>query len=243
MANRSGFSRALALASWLGCAGAACGGEPPTEPQAEPTSGAELARPSGQGMQVTGLMGTIPERKIQGALEPRLPRFAQCFARGATDVEFIAGSMEFYFRVGLSGEVEWVYPRKSSVGHRGTERCVLELAASTRFPEPKGGGPAEFAWSFEMGGTDDARPPVAWEAAQVEPAVSAAGEALAACAPGGEGFEVTAYVAPGGKVMAAGAAAPSNEAAAQIDCVVEAVQALPLPDPGSYPAKVTFSVP
>ena len=242
MSNRSGLSRACALAWGIGCAGAACGGEPAEPVQAGTSTGAEMAQPRGQGMQVTGLMGTIPERKIQGALEPKLPRFAQCFARGAGEVEFISGAMEFYFRVGLSGEVEWVYPRKSTVGHRATERCVLDLAAVTRFPEPKGGGPAEFAWSFEMGSTD-ARPPVEWDAAQVEPAVAAAGDAIAACAPGGERFEVTAYVSPGGKVLAAGAAAPSNEAAAQLDCVVDAVQALALPDPGSYPAKVTFAVP
>jgi hypothetical protein len=236
-------ARALGPALLL-CAAAACGGEPAPEPvQETTTSGAEQPESQGRGMQVSGLMGTIPERKIQGALEPRLPRFQQCFARGAGEVEFIAGAIEFYFRVGLDGRVEWVYPRASSIGHRATERCLLELAAATRFPEPKGGGAAEFAWGFEIDGPDGVRPPVAWDAPQVVPALEGAADALAACALGDQRFEVTAYVLPGGKVLAAGAAAPGNAAAAQIDCLVDAIQSVAMPDPGSYPAKVTFELP
>jgi hypothetical protein len=40
--------------------------------------------------------------------------------------------------------------------------------------------------------------------------------------------------------MAAGAAADAPEAAESIDCVTQAVAAWAMPDPGSYPAKITF---
>jgi hypothetical protein len=192
-------------------------------------------------MQVSGLMGTIPERKILATLEPKLPSLQRCFEQGAEEVGVIAGRMEFYFRVALDGHVEWVYPRASTVGHRKTEQCLLEIAQHARFPGPKGGGAAELAWSFEMDGSDSVRPPVEWEPQLVEPVVRAQRAALEACAA--PGVVVTAYVAPGGQVMAAGASAATREAASQIDCVVAAVQTWTMPDPGSYAAKVTFSLP
>jgi hypothetical protein len=192
-------------------------------------------------MEVSGLMGTIPEHKILSTLEPKLPSFQRCFERGARQVEMISGRMEFYFRVAIDGRVEWVYPRASTVGHRVTEQCLLEVAKAVRFPEPKGGGAAEIAWGFEIDPPDAVRPPVAWDAARVASVLGKEQAALAAC--GASGLVVTAYVAPGGQVIAAGASAPSLEAAEQIDCVLGVVQGLGMPDPGSYAAKVSFSVP
>jgi hypothetical protein len=56
---------------------------------------------------------------------------------------------------------------------------------------------------------------------------------------------VTAYVAPGGSVIAAGAHASGREASADkvLDCVTEAVSGWTLPDPGLRPAKVSFDIP
>jgi hypothetical protein len=229
---------AFALASVL----AACGSssEPEQQASAQQSSGAEMA-PQHESMQVTGLMGTISTHKVEMALEPKFPKFAQCFARGAQRVEQIAGGMKFYFRVGLDGGVEWVYPRESNVGDRATEQCLLEVARGTRFPEPKGGGAAEVTWSFDIDGSDDVRAPVAWEADKVSEAVAQNRDGLASCGEGA--FSITTYIAPGGQVLAAGAAADSQDAAGRIDCVVEAVKGWSMPDPGSYPAKVTFSAP
>jgi hypothetical protein len=193
-------------------------------------------------MEVSGLMGTIPERKIQGTLEPKLPSFARCFARGAAEVEPIAGRMELYFRVALDGHVEWVFPRASSVGHRATEQCVLDLARGVRFPGPKGGDAAELAWSFELEG-GDVRAPVEWDEERVLPAVEANRDALQACGLGSGDAVLTLYVAPGGTVLGAGGAARTREAADQLDCALEAVKAWQLPDPGSYMAKVSFTIP
>jgi len=222
----------------------ACGGEEPAQapPPAAQSSGAELSQPRG-GMAVEGIMGTIPERKVQAALEPKFSAFARCFARGAEQLEFIGGRMEFYFRVGLDGRVEWVYPRASTIGHRATEQCLLGVAQATRFPEPKGGGAAELAWSFEIDAADGVRPPVEWEADKLEAVLNEQRGVLEACAQGAGSMVVTVHVAPGGQVMAVGAAAGSREAAERIDCVVEAVQAWAMPDPGSYPAKISFAAP
>jgi hypothetical protein len=46
----------------------------------------------------------------------------------------------------------------------------------------------------------------------------------------------------GGRFKAIGVSARSKEAAEKIDCIVDALRPLELPSPGSYPAKVTFSL-
>lgn len=235
--------RVAARAAVLAAVVVGCGSEeaPVEEPAASASSGFE--QPPRRKMDVSGLMGVIPERKIHGTLEPKLPKFQRCFFHGAGDVEFIGGHFKFYFRVGLDGRVEWVSPRGSSVGHRGTEQCLLEEAARTRFPEPRGGGAAEFVWGFELDPVGGVRPPVDWEAERVAPVVSANAASIEACGAGGSEYVVTAYVAPGGQVLAAGAASDSHEADAHIDCLVEAVRSWQMPDPGSYAAKVSFRLP
>jgi hypothetical protein len=50
---------------------------------------------------------------------------------------------------------------------------------------------------------------------------------------------VTAYVGRGGRPLSVGAAGDAEGTA--LDCVAKAVSAWKFPDPGSYPAKVSFS--
>ncbi len=45
-----------------------------------------------------------------------------------------------------------------------------------------------------------------------------------------------------GKFKTIGVAVPSKEGAEKIDCIVEALRPLELPNPGSYPAKVSFTL-
>lgn len=216
-----------------------CGGEdpPPEEPQPQTSVGFE--RPRGSGMEVSGLMGTIPERKILATLEPKLPKFQRCFFDGSSEVEWLAGEIEMYFHINLQGEVVWVYPRKSTIGHRATEQCILAEAKRAKFPEPKGGDAAEISWGFAF---DSAAPraPVDWGASDISSALAEHADAASSC--GGGPFRVTAYVAPGGQVIGAGAAVDSETAAEQIDCVVQSVKSWTMPDPGSYAAKVSFEL-
>lgn len=225
----------FSFVAWIGC-----GGEPaPVVPEGPTTSGFEAPRSSG--MKVEGLMGVIPERKIHGTLEPKLPTFQRCFYEGSGEIELLAGAFEFYFRVGHDGRVEWVYPRSSTVGHRGTEQCLLREAARTRFPAPKGGDAAELAWGFELDPPEGVRPPVKWTEADLGQAASAAAQAVAQC---GEGpFEVTVYVGPGGQAQGAGVASRSQHDDAVLDCVAQALRETAFPDPGSYPAKVSWTIP
>ena len=223
---------------------AACGGEArqAQEPQQQASEGVEFVPPRDT-MEVSGegFMGTIPQQKIQDTLEPKMPTFQRCFFQGAEVVSFIGGHIKLYFRVGLDGHVEWVHPRGSSIGHRGTEQCIVAAAQRTKFPKPRGGGPAEFVWGFEI--EPNGRPPVDWDESRVRSRVEAQADSLAGCGIEDYHYIVTAYVAVGGQVLSAGAAADSQEAADKIDCVLDAVQGWSLPDPGSFPAKVSFELP
>jgi hypothetical protein len=231
---------ALALLVLVACGGSEAPPAPPPEPA--PASGGESLAPARSGMQVEGLLGTIPQRKIEETMQAKLPTLQRCFFDGTGEVEYLAGHIKFYFRVGLDGRVEWVQPRGSSIGHRATEQCLLERAKQTRFPTPKGGGPAEFVWGFEIEETAGVRPPVAWDEARVQAAVRDQRGGLAACGVGSEQFVITVYVAPGGKVIAAGAAVDSRAAADKVDCVLDAIRSWRMPDPGSYAAKVSFGL-
>ena len=190
------------------------------------------------GLEVEGLTGTLSPDEIHGALNPRLSAFARCFSRRYAQLDVVGGHFEFAFDVSPRGRVTNVVPASSSVGDRSTERCLLEVASDTRFPEPHG-GPAEFSWSVSFDPPEDVRPATVWPPSHVTESVDEQSESLDEC--GGRALEVTMYVAPGGAVMAAGATGdePSEEI---LDCVATTVAEWRMPDPGSYPAKVSFRV-
>jgi hypothetical protein len=241
--DRSGAGlavRAMLIPALLWLLG--CGGEEPVAPptRAAASSGGEVAAPARAGMQVEGILGTIPQRRIEETLRAKQPAFQRCFFEGMNEVEVLGGHIKFYFRVGLDGRVEWVQPRGSSIGHRPTELCLLELASKVRFPEPKGGGPAEFVWGFEIENPGGVRPPVAWPQMRVSKQLESQRASLSACGVGAEHYSATAYVAPGGSVLAAGVATDAQPTAEKLDCIVAAIKGWHMPDPGSYPAKVSF---
>ena len=55
-------------------------------------------------------------------------------------------------------------------------------------------------------------------------------------------FEATVYVATDGSVLAAGVTPPDEAGESDVDCLVSTLKAATLPSPGSWPAKVTFSL-
>jgi hypothetical protein len=90
------------------------------------------------------------------------------------------------------------------------------------------------------------RKPFDWSPDKVADAVGRHGADTDACKSGAKGsFLVTAYVQPhgkGGKVQAVGVAPPDKDADAKADCIVDAVKRFKMPSPGSYAAKVSFSL-
>jgi hypothetical protein len=225
----------------FGCGGAEPAKPATPQPAAVETVGSEEEEDLDSDVGVSGTLGTIPTHRIQERLQPKLSSFQECFAQRSREVEFVSGEIELYFRVKLDGSVRSVFPRGSTIGDRDTERCIVAIASRTRFPNPRGGGEAEFAWRFEVDIPQDIRPPVAWNSERAAAALRQHASAVRACRKSAR-YTVTAYVAPGGTVMAAGAASSAFEGEGALDCVVDAVRGWKMPDPGSYPAKVTFTI-
>ena len=208
--------------------------------RSEPTSGREREPERDDGSEITGLMGTISQDAVRGALEPRMTQFARCFERGMAQVEFLGGDVRLSFRIDVSGQVLWVYPSSTNIGDLTTESCILDVARSTHFPRPRG-GEAEFSWGFGMDPPDDVRPPLSWGGESLGDVLERSGrEVRSRCGRGP--FRITAYVAPGGQVLAAGGSSSDAESLAALSCVVDAVRTWAMPDPGSYAAKVTFDL-
>lgn len=206
------------------------------------SSGSESTEPPDDGMQIEGTLGTISQRAIEDGIQRNLPRISRCFSDRYDEVDVLGGHMEMAFRVRTDGNVRWVYLRRSTVGDRATERCILNVLSRIQFERPRG-GEAEFTTPLDLDPPADVRPPVEWTAARVAELVSTQGAELAAqCATAGQPFQVTAYVAPGGQVLAAGATVDTPDVVDPLDCVTEGVRSWVMPDPGSYPAKVTFDL-
>ncbi len=246
-ASGSSSLRLLAVLSLTLPTAVACGGggdaTKPAQGHAAPaTSGAEAPRGSQGPMQVGGLLGSIPRHAVEQTLNARIERFGRCFFARSEQLEVLGGRMTLKFRIATDGSVRWVLPARSSVGDRDTERCVLEKAATVRFPPPTG-GEAEASWSFEMEPDERIRPPASVHVSQFEAlAVEHASGLRRAC--GGGPFEVTVYIAPGGQLLAAGVATDDPEQASALDCVITQVrQWESWPDPGSYVGKGSFRVP
>src|SRR5690606_8891045 len=85
----------------------------------------------------------------------------------------------------------------------------------------------------------DVRPPVVWSSDDVKEARQEHSTDFAACGPGGP-FEITAYVATSGRVLAAGISHDDDAGEAKASCVIQAVEGMTFASPGSWPAKVTF---
>jgi len=219
----------------------ACGGAPPAPTTAAvPASSSSGASGTGN-FAVSGLRGTLSSLEIQGALEPKLPRMLRCVQQRRAELEPLAGRLALAFHVATDGSVVAVHPSDSTLGDRDTERCVLEVAASTHFPPPHG-GEADFSWPLEIDADEDVRQPVALSADSARAKIGTQGDVLLAeC--GGSQVVVTMYVQPDGSVAAAGVAAPDGATGPQLDCIARGVRGWTFQSPGSYVGKLSFVLP
>ncbi|MET0285595.1 MAG: AgmX/PglI C-terminal domain-containing protein [Polyangiales bacterium] len=198
----------------------------------------ESRAPREESLAVSGLLGTLSQQEIRGALEPKLPMFLRCVTQRRAQVDVLAGAITMRFNVAVDGSVDHVQPAESTLGDREAERCLLELAKATKFPAPHG-GEAEFRWPLELPPDGDVRPPV--DVPPDQALASARAELHAKC--GGGPVLVTAYVDPAGSVLAAGASAPELSTPSELDCIAEGVRAFRFESPGSYVGKLSFTLP
>lgn len=230
------YRRLLWFVLAMGCGGSTVEQRPAEAAAPPPRRQTAAAEP-----QVTGLLGMLTASEIQSALGGRTQAFLGCFADRMGEIEFLAGDVRLSFRIGAQGDVEWVYPESTTVGDRAAEQCVLDIAARTHFPSPRGGDAAEFTWGFAFDAPQDVRSPVEWDATQLAEVVLEQRNSIHQVC-GRAGYRLTAYVSPGGNVLSVGGASPDAASLSGLDCVIAQVRNWRMPNPGSYAAKVTFDL-
>ncbi|MBX3203930.1 MAG: AgmX/PglI C-terminal domain-containing protein [Labilithrix sp.] len=279
---------ALCLVAGLSLSVAACGGTTPP-PKTEEAVKEEPTRetPSG-GPTIEQELGSIDQRAVEKKFDALQAKLETCHKQGRDRVDYLAGDVKVFMRVGKDGRVKYSWFEESTLGDRETEKCILDLFGATDWPKPVG-GEAEVRNGFGWPGGSE-RPPTSWGPEKVIGALDDdkdAKKSVEKCKSGVSGdFHVTAYVEPGdaepgsgggsgkgngagqgkgghhsgkghkpgaatatkaggdhgGRFKAIGVTPPGKEGAEKVDCIVDALKTLSLPSPGSYAAKVTFSL-
>jgi hypothetical protein len=226
-------------ATYLMCSATlmACGAsEPP--PRAPEAPAPTAARPA---LQVQSELGSVDPEAVTRVFHGLEDRFAKCQQEGLERVEVLAGRVKFFVRIAGDGAARWAYLEDSELGDRETEKCLIAAALQARWPKPDG-GEAEARYSMDLP-LQTTRPPNDWSSDKVTAVLAKNAAALQACKGGGASFRATMYVGPGGRVLAAGVATDSKSDDAKADCVTAVLAKLRgLPSPGSWPAKVSFTL-
>ena len=249
----------------------ACGSPPPPKEPDAPTPETTTRRPSGPTPQVSQELGSIDQGKVEQTFHSLLNgKLETCHKQGRDRIEFLTGDVKVFLRIDASGHVRYGYFEETTLGDRETEKCILGVLKEAAWPKPDG-GEAEVRSGFGWGSGGE-REPTTWKSDQVQQALLDARASIDKCKAGVTGnFSVTAYVevneedtsapAPspaakpkpkpkgkkggkelGGHFKAIGVSAKSKEGGEKIDCIIDALKGLELPNPGSYAAKVSFTL-
>jgi len=231
--------RSAALTVCL-CVAVACGGQPPPKAP-EATHADPPQREVKLVLKTSSELGTVDPDAVKKAFTALDAAFMDCQKRALDRVEVLAGSVKFFLRIGADGGAKYSYVEDSELGDRDTEKCLQDVVTAARWPKPYGGGEAEARYGMELP-LQATRPPSDWSPDKVANALGKRGGAIDQCKAGVTAkFRATMYVGPGGKVVAAGVAASSQEGSARVDCLADVLLKMKgLPSPGSWPAKVSF---
>jgi hypothetical protein len=225
------------MAACIGCGGSE---PPPKEPEAaKEEAPAPAAKPS---LKMKSELGSIDPGAVKQVFSGLGDKFMGCQKQGLDRVEVLSGGVKFFLRIGEDGAARYAYLEGSELGDRDTEKCLLGLVMSAKWPKPDG-GEAEARYSIELP-LQSTRPASDWSSDKVASALGKSGDAIDKCKSGTSAtFHATMYVGPGGKVLGAGASTSSKDGADHLDCLVDVLRGLKkLPSPGSWPAKVGFDL-
>ena len=193
-----------------------------------------------ESLSVSGLGSTLGAADVRQVMDRRHGDLLDCFATRSRRTPPLAGEVRFGFRVRADGRVREVRIERSTLGHRGVERCLSAVAMATRFPAPQGGGETDLAWTMLV--DEGGRQPRVLDGARWRRVASRRGRlALRRCEVGrGESVQVTAHLTPRGAVASVGGGATLG-ARTDLDCVLGQVSRWRMPSPGTA-AKVTFDL-
>jgi hypothetical protein len=195
------------------------------------------------GVRTSSEIGGMNEDEVDAVFKTTLSTLEKCLNRGAARVEFLSGSVSFFLKVDSAGKVDQAYLEHSTLGDRETEKCMLSTLKKRDWPKPVGGEHGLARKSFDFDSPNDVRPPMDWDSEQAKSVLKKLGGKLDECRDGASGsFEATAYVSTEGSVITASVTPPNEKGEAAVDCLVETLRGASFPSPGSWPAKITFSL-
>lgn len=227
---------AIASLCAAGCGGApaktaAAGDEPAAPIDGAPTDD------TADGVQVEGLLGSIPQDEVERVLAGKNDAVAVCYQEALDVLEEIEGSLVLELDVGADGGVAAAFLRDGSLGSAEAEECILAVARRLRFPKPRGGAHASISYPLTLEEPYGHPAPVDWSGDEGMAAVRANAADVERCLGGATGVQLTLYVGRGGAVVSAGATADGAETASAAACLAAAARAWTFPDPGKRPAK------
>jgi hypothetical protein len=194
------------------------------------------------GVSVSSEIGGLDEQKVNAAFESTLTGLERCLQQGASRVEFLGGSVSFFVKIDMEGKVDGAYLEKSTLGDRDTEKCMLGAMRSRKWPKPVGGEHGLARKSFDFDPPNDVRAPADYDHDHLGKGLDKISGKLASCKNAKGPYEATMYVATDGSVLSASVTPPNEDGEGSIDCLVSALKDADFPSPGSWPAKVTFTL-
>lgn len=242
---RGAGSAALALAvTGLLLLGCGAGGSRKTggaeDVEAESTAD-ETASTAGDDVAVEGLLGGIPEHKVQRVMQSNEDAILECYSDALDDYDLLQGDLEMAVVVDFDGSVYEAYLRNGTLGSLAAESCILGQIRRFRFPKP-GGGRAEVSHSISLYPPYDPPQMLDWSGATADEVVGEQAADLERCLGGRSGVQLTLYVESGGRVASAGATSDTAEMYEAATCLAEAAAAWVFPEPGARrTAKATIS--
>jgi len=219
---------------------AACGDATPVPKTADDKP--ETEEPHASKMAVSSEIGGLDEAKVNAAFESSLSGLERCLNQGASRVEFLGGSVSFFVKIDMEGKVDGAYLEKSTLGDRDTEKCMLDALRAKHWPKPVGGEHGLARKSFDFDPPNDVRAPADYDQDHLGKGLDKISGKLASCKHAKGAYEATMYVATDGSVLSAGVTPPNEDGEDSVDCLVATLKGAAFPSPGSWPAKITFTL-
>ncbi len=223
----------------------ACGSAPPVprttaspvEPEAEPT-------PSPRGnVAASAEVGGLDERAAEQSFRDSMDGLQTCIQQGVERLDFIGGSIEFAVKVDSTHRAAEVWAAESTLGERGTEKCMFDVLRSVSWPSPQGGAFGIARNSFDFKPRKGVTTPAVWDASRISRVLAGLDPQIQSCRAGaGTRLTITLYIGHGGKALGGGAASAEPVAEGAVDCVMSALLAANYPAPEHTPTKVRFEL-
>jgi hypothetical protein len=202
----------------------------------------EVEERHGSRLTMSSEIGGLNEDKVNSAFESSLSGLERCLQQGSSRVEFLGGSVSFFVKIDASGKVDGAYLEKSTLGDRDTEKCMLDALRTRKWPKPVGGEHGLARKSFDFDPPNDVRAPADYDEGHLNKGLGKISDKLASCKGSKGSYEATMYVATDGSVLSAGVTPPNEDGENSVDCLVSTLKSASFPSPGSWPAKVTFTL-